>query len=156
MRARGRLARQRFVSYPRLECSVNFVCRKRRRKPTRRSKILGGFLETLRIVCPPSIHAHVFPHFKVWLFYFSLCKDKSILVTGNCFRHTFEARAPAIFGSRQLGSSNSQPLLNPSPPICTKSRHKSKLDMSQQEQQLEEEGEEGFGPVLVTKLQVNA
>jgi hypothetical protein len=28
--------------------------------------------------------------------------------------------------------------------------------MSQQEQQLEEEGEEGFGPVLVTKLQVNA
>jgi DNA repair protein RAD51 len=28
--------------------------------------------------------------------------------------------------------------------------------MSQQGQQLEEEGEEGFGPVLVTKLQVNA
>ena len=28
--------------------------------------------------------------------------------------------------------------------------------MSQQEQQLEEEGEEGFGPILVSKLQVNA
>lgn len=152
MRARGRLARQRFVSYSHLEFIAKSSRRKKRRKPTRRSKILGGFLETLRIVCPTYMPMYSRAS-KCGSSTSHPCKNMSCLAT--CFCHTFKASVPT-FWFPSTWFLHSWPLLNSSPPICTNSRQKSKSNMSQQEQQLEEEAEEGFGPVLVTKLQVNA